>query len=363
MKRRNLISHATAAATSAVALPALSQTEAPQIKWRMTTSWPKSLDTLFGGAQRICDRIAALTNGRFTITPYQAGEIVGGLEVLDAVQQGTIQCGHTASSYYKGKSPALVFATSVPFGFTAQQQNAWLYYGGGLEAIQKVYADFNIINFPAGNTGGQMGGWFRKEINTLADLNGLKMRIPGLGGDVMTKLGVNVQVLPGGEVYLALERGVIDAAEFTGPYDDDKLGLYKAAKYYYYPSWWEVGSTLDVLVNLDAWNKLPTEYQEIFQTAAYEANLNMLAQYDVLNSEALPRLIEKGVQLRAFSSEIMKAAQKATFEIYEENASKNGSFKEVYQQWKKFQEQIFNWNKVNELSFAQFSFNNFPSSQ
>jgi len=358
MKRRNLISYATVAATSAVALPALSQTEPQQIKWRMTTSWPKSLDTLFGGAQKVCDRVAALTNGRFTITPYQAGEIVGGLEVLDAVQQGTVQCGHTPSYYYKGKNPALVFATTVPFGFTAQQQNAWLYHGGGLEAIQKVYADFNTINFPAGNTGAQMGGWFREEINTLADFNGLKMRIPGLGGDVMSKLGVNVQVLPGGEVYLALERGAIDAAEWAGPYDDEKLGLYKAAKYYYYPGWWEPGPTLDVLVNLDAWNKLPKEYQEIFQTAAYEANLNMLAQYDALNGEALPRLIEKGVQLKVFSSEIMQAAENAAFEIYEENASKDGSFKEVYQQWKRFRQQVFNWNKVNELSFAQFSFNN-----
>ncbi|GGA50717.1 TRAP transporter substrate-binding protein [Okeania sp. KiyG1] len=356
MKRRNLISYATVAATSAVALPALSQTEPQQIKWRMTTSWPKSLDTLFGGVQKVCDRVAALTNGRFTITPYQAGEIVGGLEVLDAVQQGTVQCGHTPSYYYKGKNPALVFATSVPFGFTAQQQNAWLYHGGGLEAIQNVYAQFNIINFPAGNTGAQMGGWFRREINTVADLNGLKMRIPGLGGDVMSKLGVNVQVLPGGEVYLALERGAIDAAEFSGPYDDEKLGLYRAAKYYYYPGWWEPGPTLDLLVNLDAWKKLPREYQEIFQTAAYEANLNMLTQYDALNREALARLIEKDVQLRAFSPEIMQAAQKAAFEFYEESASQNGSFKEVYQQWKKFREQVFNWNKVNELSFAQFSF-------
>ena len=354
MKRRNLINYATVVAASAVALPALSQTKHQQIKWKMTTSRPKSLDTLFGGAQMVCDRVGALSNGKFIITPYQAGEIVGGLEVLDSVQQGTVQCGHTSSYYYKGKNSALVFATSVPFGFTAQQQNAWLYQVGGLEAIQEVYADFNVINFPGGNTGGQMGGWFRQEINTLADLNGLKMRIPGLGGDVMSKLGVSVQVLPGGEVYLALERGAIDAAEWAGPYDDEKLGLYKAAKYYYYPGWWEPGPTTDILINLDAWNKLPKEYQEIFQAAAYETNLNMLAQYDLLNSKALPKLIEKGVQLKAFSREIMAAAQKATFEIYEENSSKNESFKKVYQQWKKFREQVFNWNKVNELSFTLF---------
>ncbi len=356
MKRRNLVSYTAIAATSTVAVPALSQTAGENIRWRMATSWPQSLDALFGGAQTVCDRVAAMTNGKFTITPYVAGEIVGGLEVLDAVQQGTVQCGHTASYYYKGKNPALVFGTSMPFGFTAQQQNAWLYHGGGLEAIQKIYTDFNVINFPAGNTGGQMGGWFRREINSLADLNGLKMRIPGLGGDVMNKLGVNVQILPGGEVYLALERGAIDAAEWVGPYDDEKLGLYKAAKYYYYPGWWEPGATIEVLVNLNAWQKLPKEYQEIFQTAAYEANMNMLAQYEALNREALARLIEKGTQLRAFNPEIMQAAQKVTFEIYEENASQNSSFQAVYQQWKKFREQIFNWNKVNELSFSEFSF-------
>ena len=358
MKRRNLIGYSALAASSAVAVPAYSQTETKQIKWKMATSWPKSLDTIFGGAQTVCDRVAALTNGNFQITPYAAGEIVPGLQVVDAVQAGTVQCGHTPSYYYKGKNSALVFATSVPFGFTAQQQNAWLYHGGGLAAIQKVYAQFNIINFPAGNTGAQMGGWFRREINTLADLNGLKMRIPGLGGDVMNKLGVNVQVLPGGEVYLALERGAIDAAEWAGPYDDEKLGLHKAAKYYYYPGWWEPGPTLDVLVNLDAWNNLPQQYQEIFQTAAYEANLNMLAKYDALNREALAKLVAQGTELRAFSSEIMQAAQKAAFEIYAENASKNDSFKEVYQQWKKFREQVYNWNQINELSFAEFAFNN-----
>ncbi len=357
MKRRNLIGYSAVAATTAVTLPALvGQTQTPQIRWKMATSWPKSLDTLFGGAQKVCDRVAALTNGKFTITPYQAGEIVGGLEVLDVVQQGTVQCGHTPSYYYKGKNSALVFCTGVPFGFTAQQQNAWLYHGGGLEAVQKVYAQFNVINFPAGNTGAQMGGWFRREINTVADLNGLKMRIPGLGGDVMSRLGVNVQVLPGGEVYLALERGTIDAAEWAGPYDDDQLGLYKAAKYYYYPGWWEPGPSLDLLINLDAWNDLPKEYQEIVQTAAYEANINMLAQYDALNPKALASLISQGVELRAFSPEIMQAAQKAAFKIYEENSRQNEDFQEVYQQWQKFREKVYNWNKVNELSFAQFAF-------
>ena len=199
----------------------------PSVQWRMATSWPQSLDTIYGGAVTVCDRISALTNGRFTIEPYAAGEIVPGLQVLDAVQSGTVECGHSAAYYYVGKNPALAFGTTVPFGLNAQQQNAWYYHGGGLDTMHKLYADFNVICFPAGNTGVQMGGWFKNNIKTVSDLKGLKMRIPGLGGEVMNKLGVNVQVLPGGEIYLALDRGAIDAAEFVGPYDDEKLGTAK----------------------------------------------------------------------------------------------------------------------------------------
>jgi TRAP-type mannitol/chloroaromatic compound transport system substrate-binding protein len=250
MKRRKVLSNIAIAATTTTSLIACNQTnqnnspnvqanELPNINWQMVTSWPKSLDTIFGGAQKVCDRVSAMTGGKFTIEPYAAGEIVPGLEVLDAVQNGTVECGHTASYYYVGKNPALAFGTSLPFGLTAQQQNAWFYHGGGLEAMHKLYSDFNIINFPAGNTGAQMGGWFKKEVKSLSDLNGLKMRIPGLGGEVMSRLGVNVQVLPGGEIYLALDRGAIDAAEWVGPYDDEKLGLNEAAPFYYYPGWWE----------------------------------------------------------------------------------------------------------------------------
>ena len=370
MKRRKLINH-IATATGVATLAACGQTTTqtistdtdslPSVKWKMTTSWPRSLDTIFGGAQAVCDRVAAMTNGKFAISPYSAGEIVGGLEVLDAVQQGTVQCGHTASYYYVGKNSALAFGTSVPFGLTAQQQNAWYYHGGGLEIMHKLYSDFNIISFPAGNSGVQMGGWFRQEINTVSDLNGLSMRIPGFGGEVMKKLGVNTQVLPGGEIYLALERGAIDAAEWVGPHDDEKLGLHKAAKYYYYPGWWEPGPTFEVQVNLNEWNKLPTEYQEIFKSAAYQANINMLAQYDALNGAALAKLIAGGTELRPYSQEILQAAQKATFEFYEEKASQDSNFKEVYQQWKKFRQQIYKWNTINELSFAQFTFNNSPN--
>ncbi|MEA5616898.1 TRAP transporter substrate-binding protein [Cronbergia sp. UHCC 0137] len=361
MKRRQLINTgAIATATTALTIACNRTTTAPTVqaglptvRWRMTTSWTKTLGTYIG-AETIAKRVKEMTQGRFTITPFAAGELVPGLQVLDAVQAGTVECGHTASYYYIGKNPALAFATSVPFGLNAQQQNAWLYHGGGLEAIQKIYSNFNIINFPAGNTGTQMGGWFKKEIKSLSDLQGLKMRIPGLGGQVMSKLGVNVQVLPGGEIYLALDRGAIDAAEWVGPYDDEKLGLNKAAQFYYYPGWWEPGPTLDVLVNRTAWNKLPKEYQEIFKAATFEANMNMLTEYDALNGEALSRLVAGGTKLTPYSAEIMEAAKKAAFELYEENASKDATFKEVYEQWKNFRQQIYNWNRVNELSYANF---------
>lgn len=363
MKRRELLSNLTIGATTATVLAACNQSNTdsnfasgnlPNIRWQMVTSWPKSLDTIFGGAQTVCDRVAAMTGGKFTIQPYAAGEIVPGLEVLDAVQNGTVECGHTASYYYVGKNSALAFGTSMPFGLNAQQQNAWLYHGGGLEAMHKIYADFNVINFPAGNTGSQMGGWFKKEVKSLADLQGLKMRIPGLGGKVMSRLGVNVQVLPGGEIFLALDRGAIDAAEWVGPYDDEKLGLNRAAPFYYYPGWWEPGATLEVQVNKSQWDKLPQEYQEVLKTAAMEANLNMLSQYDALNRDALTRLLDGGTQLVAYSQEILNAAQEAAFAIYEENAAENSSFKEIYQQWNEFRSLISQWNKINELSFANF---------
>jgi TRAP-type mannitol/chloroaromatic compound transport system substrate-binding protein len=270
------------------------------------------------------------------------------------VQNGTVECGHTASYYYIGKNPALGFACVMPFGLTAQQQNAWLYAGGGLEAIRKLYSDFNIINFPAGNTGAQMAGWFKRPINSLADLRGLKMRIPGLGGQVMAKLGVNVQVIPGGELFLALDRGTIDAAEWVGPYDDEKLGLNKAAQYYYYPGWWEPGPSLDVLINKSQWEKLPNEYQAIFQEAVRSANLLMLSRYEALNSIALKKLLDGGTILKAFSPEILQVAQQTSQELLDDFASKDAQFKEIYDQWQKFRKQIFTWNAINELSYTKF---------
>ncbi|MBD1916971.1 MULTISPECIES: TRAP transporter substrate-binding protein [Cyanophyceae] len=371
MKRRQLVKTTTwgvaAATTASVAActgassPVAEGTaeDLPRIDWQMATSWPAALDTILGGAQTFADRVSAMSGERFTISPRSAGEIAPPLEVLNVVSQGAVPCGHTASYYYVGRSPVMGFGASLPFGLTPQQQNAWLYEGGGLDKLQEFYArQFNVIQFPAGNTGAQMGGWFRREIASVSDLAGLKMRIPGLGGQVMSKLGVTVQTLPGGEIFQALQTGAIDAAEWVGPYDDEKLGLNKVAQYYYYPSWWEPGSTLEVQINLDQWNQLPEVYQQIVRTAAFEANLEMLARYETRNNEALQRLVDDGVQLREYSAEIMTAAQEATFDLYDEFAASDADFKTIYDDWRGFRDRIYAWSQLNQGAFERFVYSN-----
>ena len=367
MQRRALFRTAATAASTAGAASLLgacrirragsaASSDLPSIRWRMATSWPHSLDTIFGGAETISRRLAELSDGRFRIQPYAAGELVPGLEVLDAVQNGSVECGHTASYYYLGKNPALAFGTAVPFGLTAQQQNAWLYEGGGLAAINRLYGDFGVISFPAGNTGAQMGGWFKRKLEGVASLRGLKMRIPGLGGKVMAALGVNVQVLPGGEIYLALDRGAIDAAEWTGPYDDEKLGLHRAARYYYDPGWWEPGPTLTALVNRTAWRRLPKQYQAMFSTACYEANLTMLSRYDSLNAQALQRLQKGTTELEFYGDPILTAARDASEALFADIGRSDPGFAALYDEWQRFRREVQDWNRINELSFATFSF-------
>jgi TRAP-type mannitol/chloroaromatic compound transport system substrate-binding protein len=329
--------------------------ELPRVRWRMATSWPHALDTIYGGAVTIADQVSAMSGGRFTIEPYAAGEIVPGLQVLDAVQNGAVECGHTASYYYVGKNPALAFGTAVPFGLTPQQQNTWLYEAGGNDALNRIYADFGVRSFPAGNTGPQMGGWFKRQLDGPDSLKGLKMRIPGLGGKVMAALGVNVQVLPGGEIYLALERGAIDAAEFTGPYDDSKLGLPKAARYYYYPGWWEPGPTLTALVNQRAWAKLPEAYQQMFESACQSANLLMLSRYDRLNAKALETLRQGTTQVEFYGDGIMNAARSATDDLMADIARGDAGFNGLWSEWKQFRQLARGWNQVTELSYARFS--------
>ncbi|MGK7888572.1 MAG: TRAP transporter substrate-binding protein [Leptolyngbyaceae cyanobacterium] len=363
MKRRFFLGTAATAASSVMALQAQAQSNTPRstafpsIRWRMATSWPKDLDIVFGSADFICRRVSDLTDGQFTITPYAANEIVPGLEVMDAVSGGTAECGHTASYYYISKHPALAFGTTVPFGLNAHQQIAWLLGGGGLEAIQAIYSEFNVINFPAGSTGAQMGGWFTREISSVAQLKGLRMRIPGLGGEVMKRLGVDVRALAGGEIFIELEKGNIDATEWVGPYEDEKLGLNRVADFYYYPGWWEPGTTYELQVNLEQWNQLPVEYQEALKVASFEVQGRMLAEYDTANGDALQRLRLGGTKLTAFSPDILQAAQTVAFDLYEEKATQNQTFRQVYEQWKEFRAGIYHWNQINELYFNQFVMN------
>src|SRR5450631_3226522 len=301
MKRRDFIkvTGMGMAGAATMAAPAIAQST-PEIKWRMTTSWPKSLDTLHGGAEMMAKMVGEATDNKFQIQAFAAGEIVPGLQVLDAVQNGTVEMGHTASYYYFGKDLTFTFGSSVPFGPDMRINQAWYLLGGGREILNEFYKGYNVISLLAGNTGCQMGGFFRKEINSVEDLAGLKFRIGGFAGRVMQKLGCVPQQLAGGDIYPALEKGTIDAAEWVGPYDDEKLGFYKVVKYYYYPGWWEGGTTNHLLINLAKWNELPKSYQAILTMAAGLVNTEQQGRYDARNPQALKRLVANGVQLRPF---------------------------------------------------------------
>ena len=326
-----------------------------RVEWRLASSFPSSLDTIYGGGVVLSERVSAMSDGAFNIRVHQAGELVPGLQVMDAVQEGAAEIGQTASYYYIGKNPALAFDTCVPFGFTPRQQSAWLHEGGGLEFVQELYSDFGLISFPAGNTGVQMGGWFREPVATAEDLRGLKMRIPGLGGKVVDRLGVSVQVLAGGDIYPALERGAIDATEWVGPYDDQKLGFHEVAKNYYYPGWWEPGPSLSFLVNRSAWEGLPSSYQEILRAAGREAASTMQERYDAKNPIALRELVAEGVKLRPFSDEIMKASRAASEELIEEEAAADASYARIYENWKNYRSSSFDWFATGELAYARFA--------
>jgi TRAP-type mannitol/chloroaromatic compound transport system substrate-binding protein len=362
MKRRDFITRGLPVAAGSAMLAACSGSgnapgavTRPRISWRMASSFPRSLDILYGAAEFFARRVGEITDGHFTIRLYPAGEIVPPNQVLDAVQQGTVQCGQTASYYYTGKHEALAFDTGVPFGLNARQQMAWLERAGGLELINEVLSNFNIVSFPAGSTGAQMGGWFRREINSVADLNGLKMRIPGLGGEVMSRMKVTVQMLSGSEVYMALERGVIDAVEWVGPYDDEKLGFHKIIKNYYYPGWWEPGATLSHYVNKSALEKLPADYKAAIACASREASVRMTTAYDVGNAEALSRMLAEGVLLKRFPRDLLVEAEKITNEIMEEKASANASYRKIYDHWRAFRETSNRWFSTTEL--AQMEYN------
>ena len=365
MKRRDFIAKALPAAAGAAIITGCQDRPSgpavidnPRVSWRMASSFPRSLDILYGAVEFFARRVEELTDGRFTIRGYPAGEIVPGNQVLDAVQQGTVQCGQTASYYYTGKHEALAFDTCVPFGLTTRQQFAWM-QAGGLELIREVLADFNIISFPAGSTGAQMGGWFRRDIQSVADLNGLKMRIPGLGGEVMSRMAVTVQLISGADVYMALERGAIDAVEWVGPYDDEKLGFHKIIQNYYFPGWWEPGAMLSHYVNKPAWDKLPASYQHVVAAASAETCAWMTAKYDTLNPEALDRLVAAGVKLKRFPTDLMAQAEKISTELMEEKAAKNAAYAKVYAHWKKFRESANRWFGTAELAYQDYALRTF----
>ncbi len=348
MKRRKFLSSAAAGvAAGIVAAPAVAQST-PTINWRLASSFPKSLDTIFGAADIMARRVAQLTDGKFNIRVFPGGELVPALQVMDAVQAGTVEMGHSASYYYFGKDATFAFDTAVPFGLTARQQTAWIDQGGGRQLMREFFAEYGIVNFMGGNTGCQMGGWFRKEVNTAQDLQGLKMRVGGFAGRVMQKLGVVPQQIAGGDIYPALEKGTIDAAEWIGPYDDQKLGFNKVAPYYYTPGWWEPSAQLSFYVNKKEWDKLPKEFQAALEVATYEAHIAMQAMYDFRNPTALARLMKNGVKLKTFSKSILDACYKAAQEVIDEEASKNVKFKKVLEPWRRFQLDQNNWYAVAE---------------
>ena len=332
----------------------------PRVSWRMQTSFSPNLDLLHGSGERIGQRVEELTGGNFTIRVYGAGEIVPGLQVMDAVMQGTLQCGLTSGYYYIGKHPGLAFDTAIPFGMTTRQTLSWLHYGGGLELINAIYADFGIVSIPASTTGGQMGGWFREPVNSLAELAGLRMRIPGIGGEIMSRLGVTVQTLAAPEIYPALERGAIDAVEWVGPYDDERMGLHEIAKHYYYPGWWEPGVTIGLLVSLDAFAELPPAYQSALRTVCHETFCDRLAAYDARNPSALDRLVrDHGVVVSAYSNDVMEAAWRESRAYLEELAGGNAEFATLLESYMAFRDTQWGYADGNELDYQRWVIDRF----
>ena len=354
MKRREFLKAAGVGMTaSAVATPAIAQSM-PEVKWRLAASWPKSLDTLFGGCEYFAKRVSEITDNKFQIQVFAAGELVPGLQVLDAVQNGSVEMGNTALYYYWGKDPAFTFGTALPFGLNARQMNSWLRFGGGADLLNDLLKNFNCTGVAAANTGAQMGGWFRKEIKSIDDLRGLKMRIGGFAGTIMAKVGAVPQQLAAGDIYPALEKGTLDACEWVGPYDDEKLGFYKVAKYYYYPGWWEGCGQAHNIINLAKWNELPKNYQSAISTASGDAWEWVIGRYDYNNPPALKRLLSQGVLLRAFPPDVMEASYKAATEIYADLSKTNPHFKKLYDSLVAFRGDSLVWLQVAELSFDSF---------
>ena len=346
-------SEQAAAPAAGAAAPAV-HSGLPAVQWRMTSSFPKSIDTLYGSSELLANRLREITGGKFDIRVFPAGEIVPGLQALDAVQQGTVEMCHSCSYYYVGKDKAFAFGTAVPFGMNARQMDAWIIGGGGQDLLDEFYSNYNVYSFLGGNTGVQMGGWYRKEINRLEDIPGLKIRIAGIGGEILARMGAIPQQIAGTDIYPSLEKGTIDAAEWVAPYDDEKLGFYKVAPYYYSPGFWEPGPVVHFYVNKSEWDKLPAEYQAAFRAASREAHIQMTAMYDHKNPQALARLLSQGVKLRSFSPEIMKKAYDVSRELYNEEAARNPAWAKIYAEFEKYRKSQNAWFGVAEADFDRF---------
>ena len=354
MERRKFLTVAGAGAAGAATLaaPAIAQSQ-PKIRWRIASSFPKSLDTIYGGGETFAKALNEMTDGNFTAQVFAAGELVPGLEAANAVTNGTVEACHTCSYYYVGKDPTFALGSVTPFGLNTRHMNAWMHAGGN-QMLDEFYAQYNFVSLACGGTGAQMGGWWRKEINNLDDLKGVKMRIAGLAGQTMAKLGVVPQQIAGGDIYPSLEKGVIDAAEWIGPYDDHKLGFYQVAKNYMYPGWWEGNLCVHVFINKAKWDELPASYKAAARGAAAIANETMLAKYDAQNPKALREIVASGVKLKPFSRDIMEAAYKASQEIYADLYTKNPAFKKIHEAQTAFRNEEVLWFRVAELPFDSF---------
>ena len=354
MQRRSFITRAAVGtAAAAAAAPALAQS-GPAVRWRMASSFPKNLETVYGGGETFVKAVSALTDGKFQISVHGPGEIVPGLQVLDAVQANTVECNSTSPYYFFGKDPTWAFGSIIPFGRTSRQYNVWWYQGGGKEAFNEFSRKNGVVSILSGNTNMQMGGWFREEIKDLASLKGLKFRIAGLGGQIFAKLGVVPQQIAGGDLYPALEKGTIDAAEWVGPYDDEKLGLNKVAKYYYYPGFFEGCAGVHTQCNVKAWEALPAEFKAALDAAGAIANLDMTSKYDALNPVAIKRLVGTGTELRAYPRSVLDAAYKAAQEIYAQLNASNADFKKMYDSYFASLSDEITYGRVNEGSYEAF---------
>jgi TRAP-type mannitol/chloroaromatic compound transport system substrate-binding protein len=343
VSRRSFARLAVAGTAVSVASPAVAQ---QAIKWRLASSFPKNLEGLWGAAPTVARLVSEMSDGKFEIQPFAAGEIVPGLQVLDACANGTVECGHTYSGYYIGKNPALIFDGSLPFGLTVRQHHAWYLFGDGKKLVDEVYDGMGVVSIPMGNTGGQTFGWFRKELKTPADFSGVKMRVAGFGGRVLAKLGVIPQQIAGGDIYPALEKGTLDAAEWVGPHDDEKLGFHKVAKYMHIPGVLELEANTCLFINKAAWAALPPQYQAMLRGACAYALIEMLASYDARNAKALARVVAQGAQLVVLSPEILRALRNALEAVLDEESAKSEQFKRIADNWRAFRAEQHRWFSI-----------------